>query len=475
MSFFTKVRQVFNSGHAETKDAGGVGMSIITYSEANSVFPRSMAWSDYADSDAVQKSFLAYWNEAYSINPIVYTCVETFAWALAGIPIRVYKSTGQTLKPGDEVQDCPLAELIRNPSEDFGMAQVMYQLGVSYKVSGNAYLYPIGRNKDAWVGKEGEPHLLEVVPPNWMLPVPAADMRHVEFYSYLIPSLTDANVNPNCICHMKTFNPIYPYLGLSPLMAAARSIDISNEGRIWNYKLTKNNASPSGVLSVKAGVPIPPSDSQVEQLRKDVAKNWSGASNASKPVIVPGAFDFQAMSLSPVDMAWRESQKQSAVEICNVMGVPCQMLGIEGSNTYSNYREARRAFYVDTVIPTLKLFLSYMSRHFQKRYGDKNLYLGFHPDDIDALTVDQGAETTRLQNSTWLSVDEKREQMGLKPIGGPQGEARIMPSNSVTLDAVLKPDYKPGSGMGNTPDDPKPEKPEAGIPHAEPLPAGGKS
>ena len=38
-------------------------------------------------------------------------------------------------------------------------------------------------------------------------------------------------------------------------------------------------------------------------------------------------------------------------DICEALGVPIQLIGIEGSQTYANYEQARAAFYEDRAIP----------------------------------------------------------------------------------------------------------------------------
>ena len=57
------------------------------------------------------------------------------------------------------------------------------------------------------------------------------------------------------------------------------------------------------------------------------------------------------MSLSPKDMDFIEAKHAAAREIALAFGVPPMLLGIPGDNTYSNYQEANRAFWRQTVLP----------------------------------------------------------------------------------------------------------------------------
>ena len=49
--------------------------------------------------------------------------------------------------------------------------------------------------------------------------------------------------------HIKTFNPINDWYGLSPLEAAMLSLDQSNAANVWNYSLLKT-LLPFGVLRI---------------------------------------------------------------------------------------------------------------------------------------------------------------------------------------------------------------------------------
>ena len=57
------------------------------------------------------------------------------------------------------------------------------------------------------------------------------------------------------------------------------------------------------------------------------------------------------MWLSPKDMDFIEAKHVAAREIALALGVPPMLLGIPGDNTYSNYQEANRTFWRQTVLP----------------------------------------------------------------------------------------------------------------------------
>ena len=64
-----------------------------------------------------------------------------------------------------------------------------------------------------------------------------------------------------------------------------------------------------------------------------------------------GGLDWKPLSLTPKDMDFIEAKNSAAREIALALGVPPMLLGIPGDNTYSNYQEAQRTFWRQTVLP----------------------------------------------------------------------------------------------------------------------------
>jgi len=50
------------------------------------------------------------------------------------------------------------------------------------------------------------------------------------------------------------------------------------------------------------------------------------------------------MSLSPTDMDFGNGKNSAANEICMAFGVPPQLIGMPGSQTFANYEQAVETF-----------------------------------------------------------------------------------------------------------------------------------
>src|SRR4029453_6017030 len=78
---------------------------------------------------------------------------------------------------------------------------------------------------------------------------------------------------------------------------------------------------------------------------------FQGAARAGRPLLLEGGLDWKAMSLTPKDMDFIEAKHVAAREIALAIGVPPMLLAIPGDNTYSNYQDATRTFWRQTVLP----------------------------------------------------------------------------------------------------------------------------
>src|SRR6201999_4073814 len=90
---------------------------------------------------------------------------------------------------------------------------------------------------------------------------------------------------------------------------------------------------------------------QFDRLKRELDETYRGAANAGRPLILEGGLDWKAMSLSPQDMDFMEAKHSAAREIALAFGVPPMLLAIPGDNTSSNYQEANRVFWRQTVLP----------------------------------------------------------------------------------------------------------------------------
>jgi HK97 family phage portal protein len=217
------------------------------------------------------------------------------------------------------------------------------------------------------------------------------------------------------ILHFKHFHPLHDYYGMSPMEAAAYSIDQHNQAARWNQALLQNGAKPSGALVIKTaadGSGGMLSDEQYSRIKSQVDDQYSGAINAGRPMLLEGGMDWKEMSLSPRDMDFIESKHSSARDIALAFGVPPQLLGIPGDNTYSNLVEARLALWEQTILPMMEHIAGCLNLWLTPHFGE-GLRLEYDTESISALAPRREKIWTRVNEATFLSDEEKRKILGI--------------------------------------------------------------
>jgi HK97 family phage portal protein len=217
------------------------------------------------------------------------------------------------------------------------------------------------------------------------------------------------------ILHLKSFHPLNDWYGLSAVEAAAYSIDQHNQSGVWNQALLQNGARPSGALVVRSdsgGGTL--SEDQYNRVKTQIDDQFTGAINAGRPLLLEGGLEWREMSMTPKDMDFVESKHSSARDIALAFGVPPQLLGIPGDNTYSNLQEARLSLWEQTVVPLVNCTTAALSSWLALQFNEA-VELVPDTDSISALAVRNQAIWDRVEKASFLSENEKRAAVGYGP------------------------------------------------------------
>jgi len=133
-------------------------------------------------------------------------------------------------------------------------------------------------------------------------------------------------------------------------------------------------------------------------------------------------------------MHWLEGLKLSAREIAIAFGVPPELIGDNANKTYSNYKEARQAFYTETVLPLMDSIKGELNNWLIPKFGDKRLYIDYDRDEIEALQEDREAVWRRALEAVKngiITPNEARVMLGYDEVEG--GDMLMMPANMIPL------------------------------------------
>jgi HK97 family phage portal protein len=373
-----------------------------------------IAWTTGGQPVWTPRDFAALAREGFAKNPIVYRAVRMIAEAAASVPLFLFEGER-------EVDTHPLLALIAKPNPMQCGPDLLEAWYGHLMVAGNSYLEAVS------VG--GAVRELHVLRPDRMKVVPGAD-GWPQAYDYTVGGQMvrfeqDAGAGVRPILHMALFHPLNDHYGLSPLEPAATGIDLHNAAGAWNKALLDNSACPSGALvyTAKDGQLSP---EQFDRLKSELEASFQGAKNAGRPLLLEGGLDWKAMAFSPKDMDFIAAKHVAAREVALALGVPPMLLGIPGDNTYSNYAEANRSFWRQTVLPlvkrTAKALSAWLAPAFSGSAGGSvpEIALELRPDldAVEALSTEREALWDRVRRSDFLTINEKRAAVGYGAVDG---------------------------------------------------------
>ena len=369
--------------------------------------------------------------EGYSENAIVKKCIDLISNNASRVAIELYRGDQQ-------VEEHPLLDLLYNPNPVQGQVEFFTSLYSYLLISGNSYILESG-------AENTPPIELYTLRPD-RIRIKGSSRAIPEAYNYLVGGQViesydvDQATGKSKVKHIKLFNPMDDYYGLSPIQSAATDIDQHNLANKHNVNLLQNGARPSGAVIFKpkdpTGAQIQLSDLQRNQLMNDLTQRFSGTGNAGKPMLLEGDFDWKEMGLSPKDMDFIQLKNMSAKDIALIFGVPSQLIGIPDAQTYSNFAEAKLALYNETIIPLLDRIQSDMNESLVPKFGD-DLELRYDIDSIPAMAAQRTrvfeSVTQGVQNGI-LTRNEAREQLGYEPIAG--GDSLLVPATLMPLNVA---------------------------------------
>ena len=415
----TFFQRLFNIKPEETKQTGMMG-----YFGVGSTDIKKYNYQDLA-------------KEGYLKNAIVYRCVNEISRGASAVPF--------VIKAGDQIiEEHPLIDLLNRPNPLQSYSEFFNSLFGYVLLSGNAYILKVG-------AETGTPQELHQLRPDRIV-IKGSGSQIPDRYQYVLNGKihqqyeVDQENGFSDLKHIKLWNPLDDYYGLSPMSAAAVEVDQFNMASKHNVNLLNNGARPSGAIVFKpqddSGFAVNLTESQRQQLLTDLNNRFSGTANAGRPLLLEGDFDWREMGLSPKDMDFLNLKHMSATDIAMCFGVPSQLVGVPDAQTYANVAEARLALYEETIIPHLRKLSSDLNEWLVPMF-DERLRLEFDIDAIPALSERRRKiyeNVTSAVREGIMTRNEAREIIGLQPVDGADDlyiSATLFP---LTDEGVEKPD-----------------------------------
>ncbi len=436
------------------------GKKVLEFGVGNTKASRvqSLLASDYLGGPRwSDQNYETHAREAYLRNVISYRCINMIAMAIGSLnwDVRRRKSDGGE----EQVNDHPLYDLMErpNPHDSFGFLN--YIASAYLVMNGNTYYERVRpqTRPDAPIME------LYVLRTDRTRPVVDKSGR-ITGYEYQVGARkvffpADAVTGESDILHVKLFHPLDDWLGSSPVESTAREIDAANEAVTWQMRMYQNQARPGMLFFFGQQL----GDQQFDRLKAQLREEFSGGMNAGRNMIIEGELTKAVpYSLTPMEMDFLESHRELARRICLGFGVPPQLLGIPGDNTYSNYEQARLAFWEDTVFFYLRLLQHSLSAWFLA--PEPGLFLKPNLDAVPALEPRRKEAWEKANTANHITINEKRKLTGHETLDeGEGGDIVLVPTSLGPLkDVAIPPEIDPGDEEGMDEDVPPKKPPEKG-------------
>lgn len=391
--------------------------------------------SNYQNSDLSDELLGNFSNnhayQCYIKNPVAFRAVNIIAHSICSIGIYAVRHNKINGKNYLLEQDHLLSKLINTPNTMVHCGSFLEQIAYNLLIFGNAFILKVNNLQNL----PKEMYVLD--PQNMSVLFNSQDEKIYGFkYRFNNGSYKEYMVdlrNGQCdVLHLKNFHPNDRLYGLSPFEAAFDHIRQHNYSTIWNRSLLKNGARPSGAFFLKqdqdGGYSYITSDQMAGLQRK--IDQYCGINNAGKSMIIQGPLEWKDFNVKPKDLDFLSSDKINTKHIANALGVPIQLLNDQESTTYNNIMEAKSMLYEFTVIPLLNkiicsLFNNWICIIFNNHFKNGRSVISnkhvrysvtFNINEIPALFGQVSQKLGLLNQSNFMTINEKRSSIGLDPI-----------------------------------------------------------
>lgn len=357
--------------------------------------------------------------EQYSKHSLVRACIDEVSKSVQDGTLQVGRDTDNGFEPEDI--DELLDPLYNDPDYSFGD---IWTLVVSRLMATGASFSLLGQYEDILGAGEFTP-----VPTN-QVRVYSNGVR-VTRYEFYAAQEKPLPLKREEVCALWFPDPARQIGWVSPLAAAAHAYQIDEQREALTHETLKNRVMPGGIIQTVPGPmgrTLTPDQAKELKQKIDDACGTDAAKRGGMLVIPHGLQFGKGQDLEDIDFAVLNALTET--RICMAFGVPPIVVAAKSgldAATYANYREARRAFYVETIRPLWSFLGAGLTRALILNQGlDRKLYYQWDHSKVAELQPDADKAMTRAvqgYSGQVLTLDEARAEAGKQPDESGRGAA----------------------------------------------------
>ncbi len=376
-----------------------------------------------------------YDTEGYRKAALIFRCVQYLANAAGAAPLRVYRDTG-TGEPTEE-RTHPARQLLERPNPAMGETRFLSFVAMCMAVSGFAAIEKVrsasGRVVELWPLRSDwmRPIPRNQAPPDWEYKVPGRVPERFDADDVIVLPFADT--------------PDGSPIGIGPLEVLLKEVGITTALSEFLKVFFDRGAMPLYVAipsddpSVAAQFTDPDARAAFEEAW---SQRYGGLSRSITPLPLVGFKDIRPLGFNFNDLAFPDLHNLTDARICAGFGIPPILVGANvglEQATYSNYGQARRSFYEDSMTFLWARIDDAFTRHLLPEFETRPGYsLAFDITGLPAFEEDESPRWTRATEAfkaSLISRHAAQREIGLEPHGP---DAFLMPVASVELPTTAR-------------------------------------
>jgi len=411
--------------------------------------------------------YSSYVSEGFNLNSLVYSSIMYKVRAQTAAPMRGWE--GDADVPERLPAGNPLQQLLARPNPQQSFSE-FHGLNVVYlNISGNSFIW-LDRGTDeereeaGITDYENIPLAMYPLRPDRMFIVPGktASGTHTLTGFLYVPEGANAfrqldagerrqtlregaavPILPEDIMHVKLPNPADPLegmgYGLSPLSACARNVDVDNSVTHFLQLFFRQGVMLPGVFKTTQ---TNLDDKTMARIKRAFKEMYGGYDRwAEEVAVLEAGSEYQRVGLTFEEMGFETLDDRNESRIGGPFGVPLILinsrLGLNRS-TYANYKEARQAFWDDTMVPENRLFE--VDARYYVNEPEEGWFPAFDYSRVPAfreVRTQEQAQYSEAFKAGAVTRNEYRRKLGLDPVV--DGDVYVMSPMMMEMPVSLTP------------------------------------
>ena len=230
--------------------------------------------------------------------------------------------------------------------------------------------------------------------------------------------------------------------GLSPLQAIMVNIQGMNEADV-NIATANKNGGASGLL-YRTDLLQGPTAEQATSMRSQVNDAVNNSAMANKVAILGGEWGYINFARTVAEQKLIEQYGISFQRIANAFKTPHQIFGF-GNDTYENQKQYSRSWIYGKIAPNMYQLRGLLNDRLLPEFDldpETNL-IDCDVQSLPEMTQDLKEQAEGLKDVWGMSIDDRLQYFGFEPIGGEEGNLRLVPTGLQSLKDMTMPQGQP--------------------------------